>query len=103
MVRDIAELDAAVQEARVYDDDVMLEAYATGPEYTVGILGDEALAVGEIIPSHEIFDYECKYTPGMTQEIFPADIPDALADELRRIGMASHRGLQPILLPRPDL
>jgi D-alanine-D-alanine ligase len=93
VVRGVAELSAAVEEARAYDDDVMLEAYASGAEYTVGILGDEALAVGEIIPSHEIFDYECKYTPGMTQEIFPADIPQALSDELRRIGLASHRTL----------
>lgn len=94
VVRDVAALSTAVEEARAYDDEVMLEAYATGREYTVGILGNAALAVGEIIPSHEIFDYECKYTPGMTQEIFPADIPDGLADELRRIGLASHRALK---------
>ena len=53
----------------------MIEAFVPGRELTVGILDGEALAVGEIIPRHEIFDYECKYTPGMSEEIFPADLP----------------------------
>jgi D-alanine-D-alanine ligase len=60
----------------------------------VGILGGEPLSVGEIIPSHEIFDYECKYTPGMTQEIFPADIPGALADRLRQLARLAHHTLK---------
>ena len=53
----------------------MLEAFVPGRELTVGILDGRALPVGEIIPRHEIFDYECKYTPGMSEEIFPADLP----------------------------
>jgi D-alanine-D-alanine ligase len=40
----------------------------------VGILGEDALPVGEIIPVHEIYDYECKYTAGMAREVFPAEI-----------------------------
>ena len=87
------QVEAAVAVALPYDDDVMLEAYASGREFTVGILGDEALAVGEIIPSHAIFDYECKYTPGMTQEIFPADVPQPLAEELRALALTAHRAL----------
>lgn len=88
------QVEAAVAAARPYDDDVMLEAYASGREFTVGVLGDEALAVGEIIPSHAIFDYECKYTPGMTQEIFPAEIPQALAEQLRALALTAHRALE---------
>jgi D-alanine-D-alanine ligase len=88
------QVEAAVAAARPYDDDVMLEAFASGREFTVGILGAEALAVGEIIPSHAIFDYECKYTPGMTQEIFPAEIPHTLADELRALALTAHRALE---------
>ena len=53
----------------------MIERFVPGRELTVGVLDGQALAVGEIIPRHEIFDYECKYTPGMSQEIFPADLP----------------------------
>ena len=63
--------------ARRYDDEVMIERFVPGRELTVGVLEGQALAVGEIIPRHEIFDYECKYTPGMSQEIFPADLPGA--------------------------
>ena len=55
----------------------MIERFVPGRELTVGILEGQALAVGEIIPRHEIFDYECKYTPGMSEEIFPADLPGA--------------------------
>lgn len=85
---------AAVTHALAYDDEVMLEQYLRGREFTVGVLGDEALAVGEIIPSHEVFDYECKYTPGLTQEIFPADVPRELAAELRRLALAVHGTLK---------
>ncbi|HLF57986.1 MAG TPA: D-alanine--D-alanine ligase, partial [Thermoanaerobaculia bacterium] len=54
------------------------------------VVGERALAVGEIVPRHEIFDYECKYTPGMTREIFPAEIPPALAERMRALGLATH-------------
>lgn len=94
IVRDPERLLAAVREASRYDDAVMLECFLPGREFTVGVLGDEALAVGEILPSHEIFDYECKYTPGLTREIFPAEIPEDLATEMRRLALAAHRTLK---------
>jgi len=50
--------------------------------------------VGEIIPRHEIFDYECKYSPGMAEEIFPADLPDTVASEAQRLGLEAHRVLK---------
>lgn len=68
------ELQAAVREAFLYDDEVMIERFIPGRELTVGILGDEALPVGEIIPKHELYDYECKYTAGMAREEFPAKL-----------------------------
>ncbi|HEY4100514.1 MAG TPA: D-alanine--D-alanine ligase [Gemmatimonadales bacterium] len=94
VVRDPAGLAAAIAEAGRHDDEVMVEAFVPGRELTVGILGDDALAVGEIIPRHELFDYECKYTPGMSQEIFPAEIPDALAEEVREIALRAHDALK---------
>jgi D-alanine-D-alanine ligase len=72
LVKDPDALPAALSEAYRYDDEVMLEQYIAGRELTVGILGDDALPVGEIIPRHEIYDYECKYTTGMAVEEFPA-------------------------------
>jgi len=94
VVHAAAELEAAVALALESDRDVMLERFLPGREFTVGILGAEALAVGEIVPQHEIFDYECKYTPGLTREIFPAVIPDELAREMRALALATHRVLK---------
>jgi D-alanine-D-alanine ligase len=76
IVKDPAELQTAIDEAFRHDDEVMIERFIAGREFTVGILGNVALPVGEIIPKHEIYDYECKYTPGMTEEVFPAKLTD---------------------------
>jgi len=94
LVRGPGDFEAAVELAGRYDDEVMIEAFVPGRELTVGILDGQALAVGEIIPRHEIFDYECKYTPGMSEEIFPADLPDATAEECRRLGRLGHEALK---------
>ena len=72
----------------MHDDEVMLEAYVPGRELTVGVLGDLVLPVGEIIPKHEIYDYECKYTAGMAEELFPAPLPPAVRDETPAAGAA---------------
>ena len=83
VVKRSEDLDAAVAEAFRYDDEVMLERFVPGRELTVGILGGEALPVGEIIPQKEIYDYECKYTPGMAVEEFPARLEPAVAAALQ--------------------
>jgi D-alanine-D-alanine ligase len=93
-VPDPGEYDAAIALAARYDDEVMLEAYVPGRELTVGVLDGTALAVGEIIPRHEIFDYECKYSPGMAEEIFPADLPAGAAAEAQRLALAAHQALK---------
>ena len=94
VVHDRSELGGAVELALSHDPDVLYERFLPGREFTVGVLGGEALAVGEIIPDHEIFDYECKYTPGMTREVFPAAIPEALAERMRELALATHRVLK---------
>jgi D-alanine-D-alanine ligase len=85
LAHDRAELEAAIEESAGWSDLVLFERYQPGRELTVGIVGDEALPVGEIIPEHEIFDYECKYQPGMAREVFPADIAPELATELQAL------------------
>jgi D-alanine-D-alanine ligase-like ATP-grasp enzyme len=62
-----------------------------GRELTVGIVGDEALPVGEIIPKHEIFDYECKYQPGLAEEIFPGRPPERAAEAAPALALQAHR------------
>jgi len=85
IVRRREDLGAAIAEAYNYDDEVMLEQFVAGRELTVGILGEEALPVGEIIPKNEIYDYESKYTVGMAEEIFPAQIPVERAREAQEL------------------
>lgn len=94
LVRRAPELPRAIAAAARYDDEVMVEAYVGGPEYTVGILGDAALPVVEIRPKHELFDYECKYTPGMAEEIAPAPIDAKLAATLQDAAQRAHRALK---------
>ena len=74
VVRERATLQAAITQAFQYDDEVMIERFVPGRELTVGVLGDEALPVGEIFPEHDVYDYECKYTAGMAREEFPAQL-----------------------------
>lgn len=88
------DFDAAIHLAHRYDDEVMVERFVPGRELTVGILDDTALAVGEIIPRGEIFDYESKYQAGGAVEVFPADLPPGKAEEVRGLALLAHRALK---------
>ena len=94
IIDDPGGLAAAVELAFQHDDEVMLEAFVPGRELTVGVLGGQALPVGEIIPKHDIYDYECKYTPGMAEELFPAPIPDAVRDEVQALALRAYAALK---------
>jgi D-alanine-D-alanine ligase len=94
LVRERADLDAAIALAFQHDDEVMLEQFIPGRELTVGILGSEALPVGEIIPKNELYDYEAKYTPGMAQEIFPAPLTHELAEKVQADARAAFSALK---------
>jgi D-alanine-D-alanine ligase len=75
VVREPAQLQGAIDGALRFDDEVMLERFIPGREFTVGVLDGVALPVGEIIPPGEVFDYASKYQTGGAREVFPADIP----------------------------
>jgi D-alanine-D-alanine ligase len=94
LVRDGADFDRAVAEAFRYDDEVMVESFIRGRELTVGVLGDETLPIGEIIPRHELYDYECKYTSGMAVEVFPADLDPAVASMVQDQALRAFRVLK---------
>jgi D-alanine-D-alanine ligase len=94
VVKQADAIEPAIAEAFRYDDEVMLEVFIAGRELTVPVLADRALPVGEIIPRHEIFDYECKYQPGMSEEIFPAEIDPATAARAQQLALEAHRALK---------
>ncbi len=94
LVKSADALGPAIAEAFRYDDEVMIEQFIAGRELTVGVLGDQVLPVGEIIPKHEIYDYECKYTAGMATEVFPAALTDAERIEVQRLALVAFRALK---------
>jgi D-alanine-D-alanine ligase len=94
LVKKAQDLDNAVKLAERYDDEVMAEQFIPGRELTVGVLGDMPLPVGEIVPKHELFDYVTKYTPGMSDETFPAKIDTLLARQLQEYAVMAHRALK---------
>lgn len=74
-------------------EQLLAEPFIRGRELTTAVLGGEALAVTELRPKSGFYDYDAKYTDGMTEHVCPADIPDAVRDEAMRMALAAHRHL----------
>jgi len=72
-------------------DRLLAEPFVRGHELTVAVLGDEALAVTELKPTHGFYDYDSKYTDGLTQHVCPAEIPDAIRDAAMAMALKAHR------------
>ena len=85
IVHDESELGPALNLAYNYSSSVMVEQFIEGRELTVTLIGGKALPVCEIIPSHELYDYECKYTSGMSKYVCPADIDLDLTKRVQEI------------------
>ena len=94
VVKRAEDLQKAIDEAYRFDDEVMLERFVPGRELTVGVLDDRPLAVGEIVPKSEIFDYESKYQEGGAKEIFPADLTGDQTRTVQELGLRAHRALK---------
>ncbi len=80
-----SELKPALEYAFNYDNSVLVEEYIQGRELTVMLIDGKAQPVCEIIPSHEFYDYECKYTAGMSKYICPAEIDDNISNYVKKI------------------
>lgn len=78
------QLAEAYNKCFAISDQMIVEKFIAGRELTVGILGDTVLPVLEIRPLHDIYDYECKYTHGMSEYIVPANVTGAERDEMQR-------------------
>jgi D-alanine-D-alanine ligase len=94
LVKKREDLAPAIKEASRYDDEVMIEKFVPGRELTVGVLGDIALPVGEIIAKHEIYDYECKYTAGMAREEFPAKLSKEATEKVQQQALQAFKALK---------
>jgi len=87
--------------------DVFIEEFIKGREVTVGIIGREedrqALPVLELVPRKEFYDFEAKYTSGMTEFILPARLPKALYKKTQATALAAHRALGCYGVSRVDI
>lgn len=85
------ELESAYAEASKYNNDVLIEEYLVGIGCTVGVLEEDgkpfATEILELRPKNEWYDYEAKYTKGMTEFILPAEISDEMTAKVKEIAV----------------
>ncbi|MHB1191290.1 MAG: D-alanine--D-alanine ligase family protein, partial [Armatimonadota bacterium] len=89
-----------------YDSEVLVEEFVHGTEITVPVIGNEdllALPVVEIVPEGGFYDYHAKYTPGATEEIVPARLPEALYRKAGELAVMCHRALGCRGMSRTDM
>lgn len=86
-VNNEAELITAVLEARKYNAHVLIEEYLVGTAATVGVLEKDGKAFAteilELRPKNEWYDYECKYTKGLTEFVLPAELSDEMTKQVK--------------------
>jgi len=71
--------------------ELLAEPFIRGRELTTAVLGDQALMVTELKPKSGFYDFDAKYTDGLTEHVCPADIPDATTQACKDIALAAHR------------
>ncbi len=89
-VREPEDWTAACEDAEAHGR-ALVETYVPGRELTVGVVGDIALPVGEIIAPDAWYDYEAKYTSGKTRYVFPADLDEDVAQRCRDLALETFR------------
>ena len=83
----------AVKDAFRYENEIVVEQFVKGREFSVGLLGGKALPPIEIIPKSGFYDYAAKYQAGATVEICPADIDEQTDKKLRDAATAAYNAL----------
>ncbi len=70
---------------------VLVETFIPGRELTVAVMGDTSLAVTEILPNKEFYDYEAKYADGGSSHLIPADLPDKVTEACLELALKTHQ------------
>ena len=94
VVKKDEEIFKAFETAFQYSDLALIEDYIPGREMTVAILEDKPLPVLEIIPKSGFYDYESKYTSGMSEYIVPADVTEDVFDKMQQQAITAFRALR---------
>ncbi len=109
IVKDDRELDSAMTEAAKYDHELLIEKFVPGRELTIGILGDQALPILEIIPKGGFYDFTNKYpflnpkAGGGAEHVCPAEIPEDQARAIQELALRAHRSLGLRVYSRVDV
>jgi len=82
IVREESELEDAISLGYEFCDEILIEEFIPGKEITVGILDNKPLPIIEIKPHHNLYDYDCKYTEGMSDYIVPAELSNSIERSL---------------------
>ncbi len=102
IVSDSEEFAAAVREAFVWEDELVVEEYIKGREFSVGILDDQPLPVIEMAPVEGFYNYINKYKAGSTVETCPANLPQDIASAMQRYAHRASRALGLFAYSRAD-
>jgi len=109
IVKNESELDGAMKEAGKYDRKLLVEKFVSGRELTIGILGDQALPIIEIIPKGGFYDFNTKYpflnpTAGASaQHVCPANIDATLTKKIQELALQGFRALGLMVYARVDV
>jgi D-alanine-D-alanine ligase len=93
IVKNEVELKSALENAFKYGQRAILEKFIEGREIHIGVLGDKALGGVEVRPKKGFYDYESKYTKGLTEYILPPEINNDLYEKLKDLGLKAHKAL----------
>ncbi len=86
-------IKAALAHAGKYSNLILVEDYIDGREITVGIIGQQALPIVEIIPQSGFYDFEHKYIPGKTEYVCPAELPEDVSEFVQNTALLAYRAI----------
>ena len=102
IVKSREEYQRALELAFNYEENVIVETFIKGREFTVGIVDELALPVIEIIPKSGFYDYKNKYQAGLTTELCPAPIDNEIENKLKDTAVKAAKALMIDTYSRAD-
>lgn len=97
------QLKKTIRDCLKYSSTALVERYIKGREITVGILGETALPVVEIVPEHRFYDFHSKYAKGGSRHLVPAPIAPPLMEKAKAIALRAFRSLKCSVYGRVDI
>jgi D-alanine-D-alanine ligase len=93
IVKEEAELGQCLEQTFSIDSKVMIEKFIKGKELHIGVIGDRVLGGVEVRPSLEFYNYEAKYTSGLTDYIIPPEVDEAVYEKASELALKAHMAL----------